>query len=87
MEIATIRTRLGMTRREFGAALGYSARAVTAWEQGWRPVLPRVEKAALALLLVAERSSRLPGVTHPPPSSPAPGRPSLCQHEKPGGEQ
>ncbi|MCP4645829.1 MAG: helix-turn-helix domain-containing protein [bacterium] len=45
-KLRKIRARLGMTRRELGAATGYSYRAVVAWEQGWR----RVPKPLLRML-------------------------------------
>ena len=46
MEIRKIRKELGMSRAEFGAALGVSPRTVEAWEQGWR----KPSKTAMILI-------------------------------------
>lgn len=44
-ELKQKRERLGLTQEQLGQKLGYSKRAVSSWEQGWRKVTPRVEKA------------------------------------------
>jgi len=54
-DLRSIRRALGKTQAEMARLLSVSTRAVQSYEQGWRPVPPRVRRMALFLLYVSRR--------------------------------
>ncbi|MBL4940347.1 MAG: helix-turn-helix transcriptional regulator [Colwellia sp.] len=60
-QFKTIRTKLGLTQKALAEALGYKTTSVSSWEQGRRPIGPRVEKAVTTMM---RTSFRMDAVLH-----------------------
>lgn len=55
-EFYNIRQELGFTQKELARALALSLRAVHSYEQGWRTIVPAVERNLLLLLMFQRKA-------------------------------
>lgn len=60
MNVAEIRSEMGLSQSELASLVGISIRAIQSYEQGWRKPSETVERLLLLLLIAHRNSSELP---------------------------